>query len=202
MHDVTDDTRTTEARAPSRRTGTIATLTGCMFSGKTTQMLRRLDGCAVDSARVFKHAVDTRYMHDAVVSHDGTSVPAVTVRSSNEITEHLHDGLTTIGIDEGHFFDGALPETVQALGESGLHVLITMLDRDSWGRLFPVTRKLHAIADEMVMMHADCAQCHRPANRTQRLTPIIGGNMVGGSESYEPRCLECWRAPGEAPPII
>lgn len=202
MPGTADDTKRISAPATAAHAGTLSTLTGCMFSGKTTQLLHRLDACAVGTVQVFKHAVDTRYAHDAVVSHAGTSMPAITVRSSAEIARHLHRGLTTVGIDEGHFFDARLPDTVQTLVARGLCVLITMLDRDSWGRLFPLTRKLHAIADEMVMLHADCAQCRRPAGRTQRLTPIIDGQMVGGTESYEARCLECWQAPIEPPPIM
>ena len=44
-----------------------------------------------------------------------------------------------------------------------------------------------------------CGRCGREATYTQRLTPIIDGNIVGGPESYEPRCRQCWSPPPEPP---
>ncbi len=201
MPDAHDLPQTFPASPDHVERGMIATMSGCMFSGKTTHLFRRLEEYGDQSAVIFKHAVDTRYCNDAVVSHAGKSMPAVVVRSSVELCERLPKGIRTVGIDEGHFFDDELVQTVHALAQRGVNVLITMLDRDSWGRVFPIAKKLNAIADDMVMLHATCARCQRPASRTQRLTPIVNGQMVGGTESYEPRCLECWRPPAEPPPI-
>ena len=182
--------------------GTITVLTGCMFAGKTTHLLRRIDRYDECSVVTFKHAIDDRYRADAVVTHGGKATPAVAVRSSAELCQRLPEDVTVVAIDEGHFFDDQLVGLADTLVERGVDVIVTMLDRDSWGRVFPMVRQLNAVADEMVMLHATCARCQRPANRTQRLTPIVDGQMVGGSESYEPRCTECWRPPGESPPPL
>lgn len=173
-----------------------------MFAGKTTHLFRHLEASRGYAVALFKHVVDTRYCEDAVVSHGGKSMPATAVRSSAELGKRLDEGISTVGIDEGHFFDDDLVPCIQSLTDRGVDVVVTMLDRDSWGRVFPLAKKLNAIADEMVMLHANCARCQRPASRTQRLTPIVNYQMVGGSESYEPRCLECWHPPAEPPPLI
>jgi len=146
--------------------------------------------------------IDNRYAADAVVTHGGKAVPAVTVQSSAELRNRLPENIAAVAIDEGHFFDEGLVEVAEDLTDRGVDVFVTLLDRDSWGRVFPIVKRLNAVADEMVMLHATCARCQRPANRTQRLTPIIDGQMVGGPESYEPRCMECWRPPSEPPPPL
>jgi thymidine kinase len=80
-----------------------------------------------------------------------------------------------------------------------MQVLLTALDRDSWGRVFPVVERLRAIAHLVREMTTFCARCGGLAERTQRLTPILDRSMVGGPESYEPRCLQCWKPPPEFP---
>ena len=105
-----------------------------------------------------------------------------------------------MAVDEGHFFDLVLVDVARDLAAQGKDVIITALDRDSWGRPFTVADRLTALADEPVLRSTVCAGCGSTADRTQRLTPIIDGNMVGGPESYEARCRSCWVRPPEPPP--
>ena len=200
MHGPLETTESTGVEPVLGTRGTMIVFTGCMFAGKTTHLLRRIDRYEACGVATFKHAIDDRYRSDAVVSHGGKATPCIAVRSSAELLGRLPEDVTVVAVDEGHFFDAQLVGLAETLVERGVDVMVTMLDRDSWGRVFPLVKQLNAVADEMVMMHATCARCQRPANRTQRLTPIIDGQMVGGSESYEPRCLECWRPPSESPP--
>ena len=70
MQDSTDD-RGYGAASVNPKRGTITVLSGCMFSGKTTELLRKLERIPQRSALVFKHVIDNRYDPDAVVSHGG-----------------------------------------------------------------------------------------------------------------------------------
>lgn len=190
---------TPTARALGR--GTITFIAGCMFSGKTTELLRRLDALDQASIRTFKHRIDRRYRSHAVVSHGGLARPAFPVASMGEIVARIDSGTSVVAIDEAHFFDTALVDLTRDLAARGVDVILTSLDLDSWGRPFAVARRLRAIADEPIDRNAVCAGCGGPADHTQRLTPIIDGNMVGGPESYEPRCLTCWSPPPEPAPL-
>ncbi len=171
-----------------------------MFAGKTTALLEYLRAYDPACALVCKHAIDTRYDPDAVVSHDRRSCRAVRVHRADEILDLLEDRTRAVAVDEGHFFDSGLIPVVSTLTRSGRNVLVTALDRDSWGRPFPVVEALLRTADERRFPKAVCARCGKPAEWTQRLTPITDGCMVGGPESYEPRCRACWRPPPEPPP--
>lgn len=181
--------------------GRITVVCGCMFSGKTTELLRRLTGSRRVSALVFKHVMDRRYRASAVVSHDGRAWPAIPVESPRQMLAKLTDDVGILAVDEAHFFSPSVADVVQIAASRGIEAIVTSLDRDSWGRPFPVARQLSSIADTPILRHAVCARCGGVADRTQRLTPILGENMVGGPESYEPRCQTCWRPPPEpAPP--
>jgi thymidine kinase len=180
--------------------GTITFLTGCMFSGKTTELLRRLASCPAGTTLVFKHVIDRRYRTDAAVSHEGKSWPAVAITSAQEIAPHIGPATALVAVEEAHFFDDDIVTVAGALADRGICVILTALDCDSWGRPIPVAQTLLHVADEPIVTHAVCARCGAPAHHTQRLTPIVDGNLVGGPESYEPRCRTCWHPPPERPP--
>ena len=168
-----------------------------MFSGKTTELLRRIRQEPPGAAAVFKHCRDNRYSDHEVVAHGRDRVAAVPVRQAAYILPLVTLAHRLVAIDEGHFFDAALPQVCVTLARRGLGVAVTALDLNSWGKPFEVTKALGQVADDYLVRTACCARCGRPATRTQRLTPIIAGNIVGGPESFEPRCLDCWSPPPE-----
>ncbi len=189
--------------------GAITLITGCMFSGKTTELLRRVDEVASQCVMAFKHRIDNRYQRDAIVTHGGKAHPACVIENADELLAfadaHIAAGrdLDLIALDEAHFFESTIVSTAQAIRDRGIHLAMTALDRDSWGRSFPLIDQLADLADACLTKHATCARCGGVGERTQRLTPIVAAagshrpSMVGGAESYEPRCCACWFPPPE-----
>ena len=179
--------------------GTITYIFGCMFSGKTTELLRRVRQLPPDAVRCFRHARDRRYDPSAVVSHTGEHYPAAQVATAADLPAQVADAVEMVAIEEAHFFDEALPGVVRGLADRGLAVVLTSLDYNCWGLLIPMCAALQAVADEHVHRRAVCARCGEPAERTQRLTPIVNGNLIGGLEAFEARCVNCWHPPPEPP---
>ncbi len=190
----------TDMNESKTRRGTITFLAGCMFSGKTTELLRRLAAYPPGSSVVFKHVTDRRYCANAVVSHDGKTWPAVPITAAGEVLPHVEPGIRMVAVEEAHFFDDRVIEVAQELADRGVNVILTALDCDSWGRPIAIAQRLLDLADEPIIKQTVCARCGGVGCRSQRLTPIIDGNMVGGSESYEPRCEACLQPPPEPPP--
>jgi len=182
--------------------GTVTVIHGCMFSGKTTELLRRSEMYPRGKALSFKHAIDTRYSSSAIVSHGGKASPAIVVKNAAEIERHVTKAIGMVAIDEAHFFDEGLVGVIARIVEGGIDVVLTLLQPDSWGRPFAVAERLLAHADEPILMTATCARCGTLADRTQRLTPIIDGRMVVEPDNYEPRCGKCWRPPPEPPRLV
>ena len=187
-------------QASAARRGVLTVIEGCMFAGKTTALFRLLDGYAADAVVAFKQVIDRRYRPDAIVSHGGKAMSAITITTAREVMPYLGPGTQAVAIDEGHFFDEGLVDVVLELAAAGIDVFVTSLDRDSWGRPFRLADRLRALADRPIVLTAECASCRAVADRTQRLTPIIDGDLVGGPESYAPRCQKCWSPPPEPPP--
>ena len=185
------------ASAPVPARGSLTLILGCMFSGKTSELFRALTHFEPQFIRVFKHVIDNRYDPDSVVSHGGKAIPAVRIASAEEIPALIGGDISCVAIDEGHFFDRSLVDVAESLTRRGVGVFVTALDRNSWSKPFVVVDELRLVADREVLLFATCASCGDRADRTQRTKPIVNGQMVGGPESYEPRCAPCW-----GPPVV
>lgn len=166
-----------------------------MFSGKTTELINRVERYPSESVLAIKHAIDTRFGRDAIISHGGKSLAAIPVSSGRNILKLVESRMRVVAIDEAHFFDPDLLEVVAVLNERGVDVVLTSLEPDSWGRPFLINELLRERATECVLKTAICKQCGEVADRTQRLTPVVAGNMIVDPSNYEPRCRTCWRAP-------
>ncbi len=108
-------------------------------------------------------------------------------------------GASASPLHKGGYGGVSLCDVVSILAARGIDVIVAALQPDSWGRPFPVVTSLLERADHPILTTATCARCGRRAERTQRLTPIVNGQMVVGPENYEPRCCNCWRPPPTFP---
>lgn len=75
-----------------------------MFSGKTTELIRRLKRYQIAKYRclIMKYANDDRYSANDIVSHDHQSLAAVSARKVADFKFKAVE-YDVIGIDEGQF---------------------------------------------------------------------------------------------------
>jgi thymidine kinase len=185
--------------------GWVHVICGCMFCGKTDEMLRLLRRFAIAGREValVKPRLDTRTDEASVISRSGARHRALSVDTSDEI-EALIGRADVVAIEEGQFFDERLPDVVERLADGARQMIVTGLDRDFRGIPFGPMPRLMALADQVTKLTAICVVCGEPATRTQRL---IGGQpapsdspliVIGGigDETYEARC----RVHHEVPP--
>lgn len=176
-----------------RSTGHIEVITGCMFSGKSEELIRRLNRALIARQRVqvFKPAADSRSV--GVASRDHRAVEAYGVPSSHDLRAQVRFGTQVVGIDEAQFFDDGLVGVCNDLAHLGVRVIVAGLDMDFRGEPFGPMPGLMAIAEFVDKVHAICVRCGAPALYSQR---IAGGServQVGDAESYEARCRRCFQ---------
>jgi len=184
----------------SRQHGRIEVITGCMFSGKTEELIRRIDRAEIagDTIKLFKPATDDRYNKSKVTSHNGTMWNAEIIKPGNELAA-LKGGVEaeTVAFDEANFFTNKLVDLVEALAENGKRVIIAGTDVTFRGDGFEPMPELMARADQLDKLHAVCQVCGNRATENQRLVdgePAHSSDptvMVGGDESYQARCRHC-----------
>jgi thymidine kinase len=76
-----------EPHFKGQRSGWIEVICGCMFSGKTEELIRRLKRAKIAEMKVeiFKPKVDTRYDESSIVSHDTSAVLATPADHSSRL---------------------------------------------------------------------------------------------------------------------
>ena len=176
------------------RKGWIEVVCGSMFSGKTEELIRRINRARIANQKIeiFKPAIDTRYDEINVISHNENAVPSTPVSSSLNILLMANDA-TVVGIDEAQFFDDQLVYVCEKLAEQGIRVIIAGLDMDYLGKPFGVMPQLMAVAEYVTKVHAICVICGDLATHSFR--KIAHGTliMLGEKDTYEARCRHCFK---------
>ena len=179
---------------PHLRTGWIEVICGSMFSGKTEELIRRINRAVIARLKVviFKPLVDTRYHEHNIVSHNANVVRSQPVKSAQEILKLAGDS-EVVGIDEAQFFDDKeLVEVCNQLADSGKRVILAGLDMDFEGKPFGCMPQLMAIAEYVTKVHAICVVCGDIASYSYRLGQSKEKVLLGETESYEARCRRCY----------
>ena len=179
-------------------TGWIEVVAGCMFSGKTEELIRRLRRAKIAKLNVmiFKPKIDDRYSKKEIVSHSDQSLPSIMVETPNEIL-NLSEDAQVVGIDEAQFFNGDLPNVCNELANQGKRVIVAGLDQDYRGIPFEPIPNLLAQAEYITKTLAICVKCGNPADKTQRTVNTKDRVVVGAADSYEARCRKCHYIPNE-----
>ena len=179
-------------------TGWIEVIAGCMFSGKTEELIRRLRRAQIakQNVKIFKPKIDTRYSENSIVSHSEQSLPSILISDANDILKFSGDA-HVIGIDEAQFFNTDLIDVCSKLADNGKRVIVAGLDQDYTGSPFEPMPQLLAMAEYITKTLAICVVCGNPADRTQRKTTSSERVIVGAADIYEARCRKCHYIPKE-----
>ncbi|HEY6509515.1 MAG TPA: thymidine kinase [Vicinamibacterales bacterium] len=174
--------------------GWIEVIVGCMFSGKSEELIRRLRRAQIARQRVqtFKPTIDTRFSAQDIVSHSEMRIESAVVATSRMLLDKVEPDTEVIGIDEGQFFDLELPMICNTLADQGKRVIVAGLDQDYLGKPFEPMPQLLAIAEYITKTHAICMVCGNPASHTQRLVPSGDRVLLGSQGLYEARCRACF----------
>ena len=167
--------------------GWIEIICGSMFSGKTEELIRRLNRAkyAKQKIKVFKPIIDSRFNKDFVFSHDKNQIKSKSVSKSSDIKIKAKD-YDVIGIDEAQFFDNGIVKICNDLANEGIRVIVAGLDMDYKGNPFGPMPNLMAIAEYVTKLHAICAKSGNLANHSYRISNDKSLVHLGQKESYIP----------------
>jgi thymidine kinase len=176
-----------------RQRGWIEVICGSMFSGKTEELIRRLNRARIAKQRVeiFKPVTDSRYSVADVVSHNDNAIRSTPVDTASTILLLTGD-VDVIGIDEAQFFDNSIIEVCEKLANMGIRVIVAGLDMDFKGAPFGPIPQLMATAEFVTKLHAICMNCGSLAHFSHRLSDEAKLVMLGERDEYEPLCRECY----------
>ncbi len=177
----------------NKRTGWIEVICGSMFSGKTEELIRRLNRAKIAQQRIeiFKPEIDKRYDDEKIISHDENSIISTPVQSASQIL-FLANEVDVVGIDEAQFFDDELVNVCNHLADNGVRVIVAGLDMDYLRKPFGPLPTLLASAEYVTKVHAICMRCGNLAQYSHRTVKDDHLVLLGEKENYEPLCRSCF----------
>ncbi len=178
----------------SREEGVFEIITGPMFSGKTTTLVKKWNDFKKKGykTKCFKPALDNRYAQNHIVTHSGTSIEAVVVNSSQEILNHIED-LDVLIIDEIQFFDTNIITVVSTILSNNITVVGSGLEFDYMGNHFGEMKQLKKLASSLSRLTGSCNVCNKVGTHTYRKNKDnLDTVVIGSDDIYEIRCETCY----------
>ena len=121
------------------RPGWIEVIAGVMFAGKSEELIRRVRRAAIarKQVQVFKSHLDARYAGlYSVTTHDGITIEAEPVDSSEQIVRSVHSDTEVVAVDEAQFLDEGIVTVAGDLADRGVRVILAGTDVDFRGLPF------------------------------------------------------------------
>ena len=169
-------------------------IVGCMYSGKSTELLRRVNRYKSIGKRVLvvNHSLDKRYSDEPVmVTHSGETMDAIKVDDLKWVVPINYD---VIAIDEGQLFEELYNRVMYLVEQMNLDVIVAGLNgdykRENFGEIF----KLYPVASNIHHCLALCSQCKdgTPGMFTYRITDEKDQLLIGSNEMYIAVCRRCF----------
>ena len=173
--------------------GEIHIIFGCMYSGKSTELLKRINRYKVLSIPIlkFNHSLDTRYGSNKIISHDGNSTECI---QTDKLMKYIHDtnynNSKIIIIEEGHFFEDLYEFVIYSCYEKKKCIHIAALNGDFEKNPIGDILKLIPQSDSIVKLSALCSICNdgTPANFSKRISSDTDQFIVGSTNTYIAVC--------------
>lgn len=180
-------------------TNYLKVITGPMFSGKTTELLRTFKQYTFLELNsvIFSPTTDTRSGDYFIQSRDGYKQSVIKVTKPSEILDYcnLHKEVLVIGIDEVQFFDLSLIDVIKQLLLKDKIILVAGLDLNYKAEPFTTVQQLLSLADDVVKLKAFCHVCGNLASKTYLKNKNNYHNesvIIGDTETFEAGCNHCF----------
>ena len=169
---------------------------GCMFSGKTTEILRIYKKLKSINKRVLNinSCLDNRYSTNHISTHDESKIECISVKHLKHIPKYFYNDCEYIIIDECQFFDDLYTFVTNAVDRDNKHVIIIGLNgdinRDNIGDLY----KLYPHADSIKQLKAYCSICNDGTDAIFSKKIIDSNDVIdiGEKDKYIPVCRKCY----------
>lgn len=170
---------------------------GCMFSGKSTEIIRMVDRLKTIDAKylLVKPPADNRYSMTMIQTHSYQQRSCEVRRQLLPLFQNqTYIEAEHIIIEEAQFFDDLEPFVLKAVDEDKKHVIVVGLDGDSDRCNFGQIHKLLPICDNIRKLKAYCLSCKdgTEAIFSKRITNEKGQTCIGASDKYVAVCRKCF----------
>lgn len=178
--------------------GSIELILGCMYSGKTTELIRLMNRykSVNNNILAINYKNDTRYGDDnKIYTHNKDGIDAIHVDDLGAFSEKTffrgqYEAAEIIFINEGQFFDNLYEFCIKAVDVDNKTVIVCGLDGDFRREPFGDMLRLIPVSDKVTRLTALCKKCNDGTAGIFTLRTINSSEqtLIGGEECYIPVC--------------
>jgi thymidine kinase len=170
----------------------LSIIMGNMFSGKTSELIRRLKRLKVIDKQILvvNSAKDTRSPEEVLKTHDNVKFNCFKVYDLYDLVDKsAFEDAEIIAIDEAQFFPN-LKKFVESCLDMGKDVILAGLDGDAFQRKWGELLDCIPMATEVTKLSALCMRCGNGnmGPFTKRTVENTELELIGGSDMYEAVC--------------
>ena len=181
----------------SWNTGRLELIIGNMFSGKSSELIRRINRERSINKKilVINYIGDNRYSKDSISTHDLTKVKCLKLEKLMGLNENIINGYDSFFIDEGQFFTDLYNCVKNLVDKHNKHVVVSGLDGDYLRNSFGDIIKLIPICDTVDKLTAYCNKCNNGTIGpfTKKINTSNAAIDIGGIDKYIPVCRNHYR---------
>jgi thymidine kinase len=174
--------------------GRIELIIGCMYSGKTTELMRQIMRYKTLNKKIMiiTHSMDTRYSDAGnIATHNKETMNAVPMTIlENAFSLDLFRESEIIFIEEAQFFPDLVSFTTIAANKHNKTVIVCGLDGDFQLKPFEQVVQLIPQAERVQKFNALCKKCGdgTEACFSKRIVSSSERELVGSDGVYEAVC--------------
>jgi thymidine kinase len=177
--------------------GRIELIIGCMYSGKTTEIMRQIKRYKTLNKNiiVITHSSDNRYYDSGNIStHNRDNMSAIPLLNLKDIYNHEEykefNKAEVIFIEEGQFFPDLYEFAIDCANLHDKNIIISGLDGDFQLKPFEQIIKLIPNSEKVTKLTALCKQCGdgTEACFSKRIVKDNTRELIGSDGIYEAVC--------------
>lgn len=166
----------------------IELIIGPMFSGKSSELLRRLTRYKIAGKQtlLLRPKRDTRgfFTHDKKEN----SVKEIFIENISDFKDLYN--YDVIGVDEGQFFSDL--KIIDKWADIGLTIIVSALNGTSEKKTFSSVQDIIPLSDTIVKLSAVCTSCGNDAQFSFYKVGNKENDIVVGEDEYTALCRKCW----------
>ena len=169
---------------------------GCMFSGKTTELINRVNKLkSIDkNVLIINSKLDTRYSINNIHTHNNNYISCISINNMNEIYNYINN-YEYIIIDEAQFITNLYNIVKDLIDNKNKKVIIAGLICDSDRRHFGEIYLLYPLADKINHLKSFCHYCKNGTIGifTKKIIDEVDNQIsIGSSDKYVAVCRKCY----------
>ena len=183
--------------------GRIELIIGCMYSGKTTELIRLINRYKSlnKPMLIINYIEDNRYGNDnKIYTHNKLGIEAKHITHIEDIYNNPklleeYNNSEIIFINEGQFFTNLYEFVINSVDKDNKIFIICGLDGDYQKKPFGDILKLIPHSDKLTRLNAMCKICGdgTPGIFTYRKIESDKQKLIGGDDIYIPVCRKHYK---------